>query len=355
MTPRTLVTVVGARPQFIKAAPVTAAIQDHRDLCEIIVHTGQHHDDAMSDVFFRELDLPAPHVQLGICGGTHGEMTGRMLEALEHVLLEIQPDGVLVYGDTNSSLAGALSAAKLHIPVIHVEAGLRSFDRRMPEELNRVLVDHLSTLLFAPTRSAVANLRDEGIRAGVVSCGDVMYDVSLAVAKRAATTSSIVARLGLQPKRYYLATVHRAENTDTEATLRRVVQYLEALTSRFPVVLPLHPRTAAAAARFGIDLSSLTVCAPVGPVDMAQLLAAAVEVYTDSGGLQKEAYFLRVPCVTLRDATEWVETVDAGWNRLWTDQEFRRPRQEIDEYGDGAAAPQMARHIAECIEALPKA
>ncbi|MBX6323223.1 MAG: UDP-N-acetylglucosamine 2-epimerase (non-hydrolyzing), partial [Rhodospirillaceae bacterium] len=331
-----LLSVVGARPQFVKAAVLSRALAAGGGLREVMVHTGQHFDDEMSAVFFRELSIPAPAYELGVHGGGHGAMTGRMLAALEPVIEAEAPDLVLVYGDTNSTLAGALAAAKLHVPVAHVEAGLRSFNRRMPEEVNRVLTDHASDLLFCPTAAAVENLRREGIVGGVHWVGDVMYDAALFAGARARAESDIVTRLGLDDGGYALATVHRAENTDDEARLRRVVACLRAQVRERPVVLPLHPRTRQAAERFGIDLDGLLVCPPLGYLDMARLLQGAALVLTDSGGLQKEAYFHRVPCVTLRDETEWVETVECGWNRLWTEPAYK-PRRPIDDYGDGRA------------------
>lgn len=339
-----LLTVVGARPQFVKAMPVSRAIARAAGLSEVLVHTGQHHDAALSDSFFTELGLPQPAENLGIHGGSHGEMTGRMLAALDSVIARVQPDLVIVYGDTNSTLAGALAAAKSGVPVAHVEAGLRVFDRSMPEETNRVVVDHLSRLLFAPTRAAVAHLAREGLVEGVRHVGDVMQDAVLAMAALPATGESILARLGLAPGAYAVATLHRAATTDSAAALAAAVGYLRQQAKRLPIVLPLHPRTREAAVRFGVDLSGLTIVAPVGPLDMQRLLADCAAVFTDSGGLQKEAYFHRKPCVTLRDDTEWSETVDAGWNRLWTVADYR-PRREIDDYGAGDAAERIVQAI----------
>ena len=339
-----LVTVIGARPQFVKAAPVSKAIADRDGIEECIVHTGQHFDDRMSQVFFDELAIPAPQYNLGIGGGPHGQNTGRMLEGVERVLLETRPDRVLVYGDTDSTLAGALAAAKLHIPVAHVEAGLRSFNRRMPEELNRVLTDHVSTHLFCPTRTAVANLAAEGITRGVHHVGDVMYDATLRAAERAQGRTTLEA-LGLREGEYSVATVHRAENTDDPARLQAIIDYLRAHAETRPIVLPIHPRTRQAIARLGLATTGLRVVEPLGYLDMARLLAGCVDVLTDSGGLQKEAYFHRKPCVTLRDETEWVETVDAGWNRLWQTDGYA-PRREIDEYGQGASAEAIVALLA---------
>ncbi|MGE5477080.1 MAG: non-hydrolyzing UDP-N-acetylglucosamine 2-epimerase [Bacteroidales bacterium] len=335
---RKVLTVVGARPQFIKAAAVSRAFRDFPGMTEVMVHTGQHFDANMSDVFFRELGIPQPSHNLEVHGGGHGQMTGRMLEGIERVLQEEKPDWMLVYGDTNSTIAGALAAAKLHIPVAHVEAGLRSFNRRMPEEVNRVLTDHVSAQLFCPTKAAVDNLAAEGIVDGVHQVGDVMYDATLDAIRRAKVESTILETLGVAPGSYVLATIHRAENTDTAEHLGTVFDYLRAQAGGLPVILPLHPRTRGAAERFGLSLDGLRVIDPVGYLDMARLLDGCVMVLTDSGGVQKEAYFHRKPCVTLRDETEWVETVEAGWNRLWKGAEYQQPRRDITEYGDGRAA-----------------
>lgn len=335
-----VLSVVGARPQFVKAATVSRCIAARPAVEEIMVHTGQHFDHDMSAVFFEELGIPAPAHNLDIHGSSHGAMTGRMLERLEEVMIAERPDQVLVFGDTNSTLAGALAAAKLHVPVAHVEAGLRSFNKRMPEEVNRILVDHVSALLFCPTKTAVENLDREGIAAGVHAVGDVMYDATLDALTRARRSSTILKRLGLEAGAYALATVHRAETTDRPERLAAVLDYLETVTRTHPVVLPLHPRTRQAAQRYGLRLERFIVCAPVGFIDMARLIDGCVQVLTDSGGLQKEAYFHRKPCVTLRDETEWVETIDCGWNRLWRGQDYR-PRQDIEDYGDGHAAERI--------------
>lgn len=332
-----ILTVVGARPQFIKAAAVSRAFKNRQGFHEVLVHTGQHFDAGMSDVFFDELDIPAPTHNLEVRGGSHGLMTGRMLEGIEKVILEEQPDIVLVYGDTNSTLAGALAAAKLHIPVAHVEAGLRSFNRRMPEELNRIMADHVSSLLFCPTQSAVDNLAHEGITEGVHKVGDVMFDATRFAKEKAKNSSSIINRLDLAVGSYAVATVHRAENTNTKQNLEAVLNWLKERAKERPVILPLHPRTRKAAEGFGLDFEGLTLCEPVGYLDMASLMDGAAEVYTDSGGLQKEAYFYKKNCVTLRDETEWVETIDCGWNRLWKVTDFQ-PRRAITEYGDGDAS-----------------
>jgi len=335
-----ILSVVGARPQFIKAAPVSRALAK-ADLREILVHTGQHFDAAMSDVFFEELAIPPPAHNLEVNSLGHGAMTGRMLEKLEQVLLAERPDLVLVYGDTNSTAAGALAAAKLNIPVAHVEAGLRSFNRRMPEEVNRVLADHLSELLLCPTTTAVANLAAEGITKGVHAVGDVMYDTTLAAIARAEECSRILETLELVPRRYAVATLHRAENTDDPERLAAVIAWLETAALDQPVIMAVHPRTRKRMAETGMSPRGLRLVDPLGYLDMARLVHHAAAVFTDSGGLQKEAYFHRVACVTLRDETEWVETLEAGWNRLWTVAEYR-PRRDIADYGTGRAADQIA-------------
>jgi UDP-GlcNAc3NAcA epimerase len=342
----TILTVVGARPQFIKAAAVSRAIRGREVITEVMVHTGQHFDANMSDVFFDELEIAPPAHHLGIGGGGHGRMTGRMLEGIEEILEADRPDWMLIYGDTNSTIAGALAAAKLHIPVAHVEAGLRSFNKRMPEEINRILTDHVSTLLFCPTQTAVHNLASESITSGVHHVGDVMYDATLDARAKAREGSDILARLKLEPGKFVLSTVHRAENTDSKDTLVAVLNHLKDKARDMPVVLPLHPRTAGAAKKHGLDFDGLTVIDPVGYLDMAALLDGCVEVHTDSGGVQKEAYFHRKPCTTLRDETEWVETIQAGWNRLWKGPDFVSPRTDIADYGDGHSADRILDLIA---------
>ena len=310
-----ILTIIGARPQFIKAATVSRQVALFDNVTEVIVHTGQHYDANMSDVFFEELSIPRPDHHLGIGGGFHGAMTGRQLEAIEGVLLEEKPDCVLGYGDTNSTLAGGLAAAKLHIPVAHVEAGLRSFNRRMPEEVNRILTDHLSERLFTPTDTAMANLRREGLpeeRLHLV--GDVMLDASLFYRDRARPPAWFDG-LGVDPGDFVLATVHRAENTDDARRLSDILRGLA--ESDLPVLLPLHPRTRARIEEYGLELPDrLRVTEPVGYLEMVWLEANCRCIATDSGGVQKEAYFFSKPCITLRDETEWVELVRAGANTL---------------------------------------
>ncbi len=345
-----IATIVGARPQFIKAAALSRALLAEPALSEDLIHTGQHFDDNMSEIFFRELAIPTPRFNLDIHGGHHGQMTGHMLEAIEAVLLDTRPALVLVYGDTNSTLAGALAAAKLHIPVAHVEAGLRSFNRRMPEEINRVLVDHLSALLFCPTFDAISNLQREGIIQGVHHTGDVMFDATLYARHAALGQSDILERCALTPGQYVLSTIHRSENTDDETRLRAILEHLRRAAVGKPIVLPLHPRTRQVLARFGIDTAGLRLLEPVGYFDMHRLLGSAAMVLTDSGGVQKEAYFHRVPCVTLRDDTEWTETLAAGWNRLWTQADYVTPRVDIPEYGDGDAGAKMVVLLKDFLE-----
>lgn len=340
-----LVTIAGARPQFVKVAVVARALAAIEAIEHKLIHTGQHFDHRMSAQFFDELAIPAPDHNLGIAGGPHGQMTGRMMEAIEAVFLAERPDAVLVYGDTNSTLAGALVAAKLHLPVYHVEAGLRSFNRRMPEEINRVLTDHVSALLLCPTATSVGHLADEGITAGVHLVGDVMYDATLFARQAARQRSTITADLDLADGDYAVLTLHRAENTDDRARLAEICRYIGEAAAGLRVVFPVHPRTRQALERHRIEPRGLRMIDPVGYVDMHRLLAGAALVMTDSGGLQKEAYFHRVPCLTLRDETEWVETIEAGWNRLWTSADYR-PRREIDAYGDGKAGLAIARLIA---------
>jgi UDP-N-acetylglucosamine 2-epimerase len=308
-----ILTVVGARPQFIKASAFSRAVRQRHT--EILVHTGQHYDASMSDVFFDELALPRPDHHLGVGSGSHGAQTAQMLERLEAVMQREAPDRVVIYGDTNSTLAGALAAAKLGIPVAHVEAGLRSYVRDMPEEINRVVADRVSTHLFAPTQNAVGNLAREGITQGVTMTGDIMYDALLQHAPVAAQKSSILRDLALAPGGYVLATVHRAANTDDRHHLADIIDALALLHE--PVILPLHPRTRAALMGTDIEIEApVHVIDPVGYLDMLALEQGARMVLTDSGGVQKEAYLLGVPCVTLRDETEWVETLADGWNVL---------------------------------------
>jgi UDP-GlcNAc3NAcA epimerase len=347
-----IITIIGARPQFIKAATVSREFQA-KGVNEILVHTGQHFDANMSDVFFREMEIPHPHYHLEINSLSHGAMTGRMIEKIEEVILKESPDCVLVYGDTNSTLAGALAATKHHVPVAHVEAGLRSFDMKMPEEINRILTDRISSLLFCPTQSAVSNLEKEGFsnfNCQIELAGDVMYDAVRFYRKKSSTHSTILNSAGLKKGNYALATLHRAENTNDPLRLKSILKALEEINRELPVILPLHPRTRNLITSLGIQ-PGLRVIDPVGYFDMLSLLDNCKMVLTDSGGLQKEAYFFQKFCLTLRDQTEWVELVEAGANEVvGADTErvlnsFHKNRdKEVSTkelYGDGRAAAKI--------------
>lgn len=362
-----ILTVVGARPQFIKAAVVSRAIakynkeaSDREHIEELLVHTGQHYDDNMSDVFFREMQIPKPSYHLGIGGGTHGAMTGRMLEALEGLLVKERPDLVMVYGDTNSTLAGALAAAKLHIPVAHVEAGLRSFNMNMPEEINRILTDRVSQWLFCPTETAVKNLEKEGAthwpKAQVHNVGDVMYDAALFYRERAKPGKLVSELLNNNEESFYLATIHRQENTDDPKRLKNIIDALEEMAEQMPVIVPLHPRTRKHLAELDLNIKRMIIVEPVGYFDMLCLLDNCRAVFTDSGGVQKEAYFFQKPCITLRDETEWVELVDHGFNVLAGASKELILKAEsninnfdfnkgISLYGDGDAGSKIVNHL----------
>ena len=359
-----IVTIIGARPQFIKAAPMQAALQRRANLVPVLVHTGQHYDYALSKMFFDELALPVPDYHLEVGSGSHGAQTARIMERLEPVLQKENPDWVLLYGDTNSTLAGALTASKLHLPVAHVESGLRSFNKAMPEEINRIVTDHVSTILFCPTVAAVKNLEHEGFSLAtpltpsadtplVFNAGDVMYDAALLSMAIAERKSTILSTLGLTPKSYYLATIHRAENTDARQPLANLLEAFARMDT--PVIFPAHPRTVERLTRFELQPgNNVRVIPPVGYFDMLMLEKAARAILTDSGGVQKEAFFFQVPCVTLRRETEWVETVATGWNRIVNNE----PAVILDAvrnlasgqtgtfpYGDG----QAANKIVECL------
>lgn len=349
-----ILTVVGARPQFVKAAAVSRALAEAGGFNEVMVHTGQHYDDNMSEIFFEEMGIPRPSYNLGIGGGSHGAMTGRQLEQLESVMLEQSPEVVLVYGDTNSTLAGALAAAKLHIPIAHVEAGLRSYNRRMPEEINRLLTDHLSDTLFVPTEKARENLRLEGIsHAGVHIVGDVMFDAAIFYREKAREPVWFEST-GMERNDFVLCTIHRAENVDDLARLKCIFSGLR--DAGLPVLLPIHPRTRARIAESKLEAgTNITLCDPVGYLEMTWLEANCAVVATDSGGVQKEAYFHGKHCVTLRDETEWVELVDLGVNVL-TGADSDKIRAAILARAGVLAAPsavygqgQAARKVAEVL------
>lgn len=356
-----LVTIIGARPQFIKAAVVSRVIMARDDVEEILIHTGQHYDGNMSDVFFEEMGIPAPTYHLDIGGMAHGAMTGRQIEGIEAVLLKEKPDAVMVYGDTNSTLAGALAAAKLHVPVAHVEAGLRSFNRRMPEEINRVLTDHVSTWHFAPSQEALTHLANEGlIGERTVFSGDVMYDCALVFGAEAAEKSDIVERLGLTLGGYRFCTVHRQENTDSPMRFEAIFSGLRTLAEDKPLVLPLHPRTRKQLEDTGhleAMTEGLTLTEPVGFFDMVRLLRGACLVVTDSGGLQKEAYFHETPVVVMRDETEWPELTTMGWAKVVppvsveaiieaaSSMEGTRGDMKNQPYGDGTAAQTIVDYL----------
>lgn len=355
-----ILTIIGARPQFIKAATVSRVIMETGGIDEVLVHTGQHFDSNMSDVFFKEMNIPKPNYNLGIGGGNHGEQTGQMLIKIEEVLLKEKPNWVLVYGDTNSTLAGALAAAKLHIPLAHVEAGLRSFNKRMPEEINRILTDHVSDILFTPTLTANTNLSNDGVsKEKVYLVGDVMYDAALFYSDTAKNNSKIIDEVGARPKAFILATVHRAENTDNKEKLLGIFKNLDRVARKHKVLLPLHPRTKVALEKvnYNTDESNVQFIDPVGYMDMVLLEKQSKLIITDSGGVQKEAFFHRVPCLTLRNETEWVELVDNGFNKLVTN--FDLLEEEVENsikntvfngeelYGKGDAANKIVKALLE--------
>jgi UDP-GlcNAc3NAcA epimerase len=365
MNPKKIVTIIGARPQFIKASAVSATLAASDRLTEVVVHTGQHFDANMSDLFFAELGMAPPAHHFDIHGGGHGDMTGRMLSAIEKVLCAERPDAVMVYGDTNSTLAGALAAVKLHIPVAHVEAGMRSFTLASPEEVNRVLTDRVAQWLFTPTDGAAAHLLREGTDAGkIYPVGDVMYDVALHHGARVPPHGGMLARLGaergVRPGEYCLATIHRAENTDDMDRLTTIVDGLREFSRQMPVVWPLHPRTRgvlASQGRLEALAQAVILVEPMGYLDMVQMEKHAALIATDSGGVQKEAFFHRVPCVTFRDETEWNELVEAGWNRLTPPVDAASvlaalrasvgtAGKEISPYGTGDAARRIVQRLA---------
>lgn len=355
-----IVTVVGARPQFIKAAALSRCIkQNYADrIDEVLVHTGQHYDQNLSDTFFADLFIPKPKYQLSVIAKKQGEMTGRMLEAIETVLLEEKPDCVLVYGDTNSTLAGALAASKLHIPIAHVEAGLRSFNMRMPEEINRILTDRISSYLLCPTEDSIKNLKNEGLTGGLYYVGDVMYDNALYFSQQAPKRSEILDKLKLKKSNFILMTCHRAENTDNAENLRCLLEAVREIASRIPVVFPIHPRTRSSINQYELNayLKELVVLDPLPYFDMVQLQQSAKAILTDSGGVQKEAFFYGIPCITLREETEWVETVELGWNQV-VGVNYKKILSAVDRiqpgskttmpYGEGDAAKKILQAILE--------
>jgi len=340
--PKRVVTIAGARPQFVKAFALSGALAAAPDFEEILVHTGQHFDENMSGVFFDELKLPRPEYRFELERSGSESVLAQMLSRIEQVLAAERPDAVIVFGDTDSTLAGALAASRQQMPLAHVEAGMRSFNRAMPEEINRIVADHLGDLLLCVTATAAGNLAREGITRNVHSVGDLMYDAALMTADVAEKRSGILERLSLKSKGYGVATVHRAGTTDVPEKLREILDYIADEAKHLPIVFPLHPRTAAAAEAAGLrlDRAGIIVTEPLGYLDMCKLVHHASLVLTDSGGLQKEAYFHRVPCITLRDETEWVETIACGWNRLWTESNYEE-RREIAEFGNGDAGSQI--------------
>jgi UDP-GlcNAc3NAcA epimerase len=351
------VSVVGARPQFVKLAAMCRALASRAGVRHHIVHTGQHYDAAMSDVFFRDLDIPEPHHNLGVGSGSHGEQTAEMLKGLDRVLIELRPDWVILYGDTNSTLAGALSASKLHLRTAHVEAGLRSFNRRMPEEINRIVADQLSDLLLCPTETAMANLKQEGILQRAVLTGDLMYDAALYYAAKA-ESQNVLADSRWLSEPFALATVHRAENTDDPDLLRAIMSGLDRVSAELlPVVLPVHPRTRKALATAGCTPRHVQLVEPMNYLEMITMERHARLVLTDSGGVQKEAYFMHTPCVTIREETEWVETLENGCNVLVggdPDRMFEAARNAPAagpwalHYGSGDAGARMVEALTCC-------
>lgn len=357
-----IITVVGARPQFIKAKALSRVIDEQysSQIEEKIIHTGQHFDYNMSKVFFDDLEIPKPHYHFSISGGNHGAMTGKMLEAIENVLIEEKPNWLLVYGDTNSTLAGALAASKLNIPVAHVEAGLRSFNMKMPEEINRIVSDRIASELFCPTKTAIDNLAAEGIINNVHNVGDIMYDAALYYKNIAKDKSKILKQLKLVRKTYALATCHRAENTDNLFRIKETLIALNDTAKKMPVIFPLHPRTNKFIKKFNLDhfLEKLIVTPPLPFLDMLALEQGALIIITDSGGVQKEAFFFGIPCITIRDETEWLETVELGWNKL-TGANSERVSNAVDKYieqnisslsslqpyGDGKAANKILKQL----------
>ncbi len=359
-----IVTIIGARPQFIKAAIVSKQIRKKHN--ELLIHTGQHYDYKLSEIFFKELGIPAPDYNLGIGSGSHAEQTSKAMLGLENILIQEKPGMMVVYGDTNSTLAGALSAAKLNIPIAHVEAGPRTFDKAVPEEINRILTDHISSLLFAPTQMSVDNLKAEGIINGVYFTGDVMLDSFLYFSKVALDKSKIIEKLGLKKRKFLLTTVHRARNTDSEANLKSICEAL--LNANEQIVFPIHPRTIKYLKQYGLfdtlqNSRNITIIEPVSFLDSLMLILNSKKVITDSGGMQKEAYFARVPCITLDETSPWPETIEDGWNILVgsaKDQifvamnNFEPVGKQRDMFGNGRAGEKIASIISEFEKRIPK-
>ncbi len=353
-------TIVGARPQFIKASILSRLIRSDKwkkHINEVIVHTGQHYDKNMSDVFFSEMGIPEPNYNLNIGSATHGKMTGELIIKIEEILINEKPDFVLVYGDTNSTIAGALAAAKLHIPIIHVEAGLRSFNKKMPEEINRILTDHLSKILFCPTKLSIRNLKNENIVKDVYLVGDIMYDAAIFYGNRN-NNYNLIEELGLEKKKYILATIHRAENTDNKQKLKNIFNAFRKISLTEKIIIPMHPRLKKSMQEIGLynvlcSIKNIINIDPIGYIDMIELEKNSKIIITDSGGIQKEAYFHGVPCITLRDETEWIETVENGWNQVVGTDEDRiadaisnvKKGTKIDEYGDGTTAEKILNKI----------
>ena len=347
-----IITIIGARPQFIKAAALSREIANHKNINEIIVHTGQHFDANMSDIFFEQMEIPKPHYNLDINGLGHGAMTGQMLEKIEEVLIKEKPDWVLIYGDTNSTIAGALAAKKLHIKVAHVEAGLRSFNMDMPEEVNRILTDRISDLLLCPTDTAIENLNNEcykNIDCKIVKSGDIMQDAAIFYSKKEQKPNIEI------PNKFILATIHRAENTDDPKRLAAILEALNEIAKETPIILPLHPRTAKIIQNSEFNIQNLTITEPVGYLEMVYMLNRCKLVMTDSGGLQKEAFFFAKPCLTMRDETEWVELVKNNFNKLvgadknliidtYKNHKFNLDF-NIDLYGNGVAAKNILNQL----------
>lgn len=345
-----ILTIVGARPQFIKAAILRRLFKKHKAFTEILVHTGQHYDNKMSDIFFEDLEIDRPEYHFNINSKSHGQMTGEMLSSIEEVLIKERPTACLVYGDTNSTLAGALAASKLHIPVIHVEAGLRSFNKLMPEETNRILTDHISNFLFCSTEIAVKNLFNENIKDNVFAVGDIMYDAVLHTRSKSQNIKFIQG-VNLEAGRLATCTLHRAENTDNKKTMIEIIDYLNSYSEKYNIILPLHPRTKNSLEKYNLSFGEVTTIDPIGYMEMQALLSSSQLVFTDSGGLQKEAYFHGVKCITLRNETEWVELIDNGWNRLWKVNDYLDEK-PIYEYGEGTTGVQILKYLEESL--IPK-